>query len=85
MGTVFRKSMARPLPAGAERFEKSRKLTGADRAANPNRREVAERFRLWTDKRGKLWTAPITIRDGVRDGNRVTVLDRNSPRARPVD
>ncbi|MFO0870081.1 MAG: hypothetical protein U0935_14210 [Pirellulales bacterium] len=31
--TVFRKSITRPLPAGAELLVKSRKLTAAERAA----------------------------------------------------
>jgi hypothetical protein len=60
MGTVFRKSITRPLPAGAELFEKSRKPNAAERAENPDLRQVVERFARWRDKRGKLRTDRVT-------------------------
>lgn len=60
MGTVFRKTITRPLPAGAELFEKSRKPTVAERAENPDLREVVERFARWRDKKRRLHVAPVT-------------------------
>jgi hypothetical protein len=65
MATVFKKTVTKPMPAGAELFKKERKARQTEIAADPSRKTVVEQFVRWKDGNGKSRTAKLTIgRDG---------------------
>ena len=65
MGSVFRKTYTAPLPPDAELFDKPRRPTAEEREADPDLRQVVEKFARWRDKNGKAKTARVTNgRDG---------------------
>jgi integrase len=63
--SVYRKQFTKPLPAGAEITQRSRKPTAQEREVDPALREVVEQIARWRDKTGKLRTDVVTTgRDG---------------------
>ena len=65
MGSVFRKTYTAALPPEAELFDKPRRPTAEEREADPDLRQVVEKFARWRDKNGKPKTARVTTgRDG---------------------
>jgi hypothetical protein len=57
MGTVLRKSVTRPLPAGAVVASRRRRATARELRQEPGRQSVVEQVATWRDRTGKKRTA----------------------------
>lgn len=71
MGTVYKKTVTRPLPTGATISTKRRRATSKELRNNPNQATVAEVVATWRDRRGERQTGLVV--DGGDGSKRVRV------------
>lgn len=61
MGTVYKKRITRPLPAGAEVATRRRRATTKELRRNPQQATVLETVATWRDRTGKKRTAVVVV------------------------
>ncbi len=71
MGTVYKKTVTRPLPIGATISTKRRRATSKELRNNPNQATVAELVASWRDRTGERQTGLVV--DGGDGSKRVRV------------
>ncbi len=71
MGTVYKKTVTRPLPTGATISTKRRRATSKELRNNPNQATVAELVASWRDRTGERQTGLVV--DGGDGSKRVRV------------
>src|SRR5690606_22479738 len=59
MGAIFKKTVTRPLPAGATTKERRRRATAKELRQDPATATVRETVASWTDRSGKRQTAVV--------------------------
>ncbi len=64
MGTIFKKSITRPLPTGAVIKIVRRRAKASELKTNPSQKSINETIAEWTDRSGKVRTAGVT-RNGI--------------------
>ncbi len=61
MGTIFKKTVTRPLPTNATVAERRRRATAKELGRNPNQTTIVETVAKWRDKKGDSKSAVVVI------------------------
>jgi integrase len=61
MGTVYKKTVTRPLPANANIKERRRRATARELRRDPNTATICETVATWTDRAGRKRTAVVVV------------------------
>ena len=61
MGSIYKKAVTRPLPAGAATKERRRRATAKELRQDPTTATVRETVASWTDRSGKQRTAVVVV------------------------